>query len=438
MDLADDKYTASSDNESVTSRASITQKRSSTTGNSPPKMKKKMQTRSNKNLPPPPSQLGASTSSTTSKQHFSTQAVENNIVAPPGVISYNPFSPIAVPDEMEAAPSAPAPQREPKPPPIYVRNVTKFSDLCGVLSNLVGKDAFTFKARITDLVINPSTTESYRMIIRYLSEKRADYHTYQLQSEKAYRVVIRYLHQSTPVEMIKEELDELGHKARNIAPVIHPVSKQTLPLFFVDLDPGPNNKDIFGLEFLCYTKIKVEEPNKQRNVIQCKRCQEYGHSKSYCKHRPRCVKCAGEHLTTDCGKQRTTPAKCALCNGEHPANYRGCIVHRELQRTKRPSVVPVYNHPSAPKREVTNPATTATQQPANLPPMPQQSRAAIRDNLSYARVISGLPPPQPPSQTTPDISTLLNSFLSDFKALITPLISLLTNVVNCILPRIAP
>lgn len=39
---------------------------------------------------------------------------------------------------------------------------------------------------------------------------------------------------------------------------------------------------------------------------------------------PRCVKCAAPHKTKGCTKLPNTPVKCALCNGPHRANYKGC------------------------------------------------------------------------------------------------------------------
>ncbi|KAK9507329.1 hypothetical protein O3M35_007208 [Rhynocoris fuscipes] len=308
------------------------------------------------------------------------------IVAPPGVITYNPFSPIAPPEEMdEATPT----ERIHKPPPIYVKNINKFSDLCGALSQLVGRNSFTCKSRITDLIINPSTPDTYRSIIKYLSSHNAEYHTYQLPEEKAYRVVIRYLHQTTPKEMIKAELEELGHSVRSVSPVLHPATKQLLPLFFVDLEPRQNNRDIFDLEVLCYTRIKVEEPHKQRQIVQCKRCQEYGHTKSYCRHRPRCVKCAREHFTHECDKLRTTPATCALCNGEHPANYKGCIVHKELQRTRK-----VTPDKKTPPIHTNRPVF----QPNDFPALPQQPPAT--NTITHSRPtmseVAARPPPLQP------------------------------------------
>ena len=59
------------------------------------------------------------------------------------------------------------------------------------------------------------------------------------------------------------------------------------------------------------------------------RCQQFVHTKNYCRKNPRCVKCAAQHLTSEC--PRTTKddnVKCANCHEKHPANYRGCIINK--------------------------------------------------------------------------------------------------------------
>lgn len=57
--------------------------------------------------------------------------------------------------------------------------------------------------------------------------------------------------------------------------------KKYLPIFFIDLEPTAINNDIFHLNSLLNTKVKIEEPYKRRNIIYCINCQEYGHLKTY-------------------------------------------------------------------------------------------------------------------------------------------------------------
>jgi hypothetical protein len=110
-------------------------------------------------------------------------------------------------------------------------------------------------------------------------------------------------------------------------------------MFYVDLKPAPNNKYIFDVEFLQQCKIKFEPPRHKREIAQCSNCQRYEHTKNYCHLQPRCVKCAGDDLTIHFQrKDRSSSVRCSLCDGNHPANYRGCTVYKDLQRKTYPSL----------------------------------------------------------------------------------------------------
>ena len=76
-----------------------------------------------------------------------------------------------------------------------------------------------------------------------------------------------------------EELREMGFEPIQMLPVRHPVTKQLLPMFFVDLKPSVKNSDIYKLNRLYHAVIKVEPPKPRRTVIQCSRCQEYNYEK---------------------------------------------------------------------------------------------------------------------------------------------------------------
>jgi hypothetical protein len=118
------------------------------------------------------------------------------------------------------------------------------------------------------------------------------------------------------------------------------IHKTPLPLFFVDLVPAPNNKDIYEIKYIQNMLISVEPPRKNNSIIQCTRCQSYGHSKTDCRKPFRLLKCAGDHNTNTCTKLRTTPATCALCGGEHTANYKDCDIYQKLQAKRRGDKTP--------------------------------------------------------------------------------------------------
>ena len=262
----------------------------------------------------------------------------------------------------------------PKPPPIYVRDVTVIP-LLQLLDQTTPKQ-YEIKALAQNQVrIQPTSPDAYRSIVKVLAEKNTTFHTFKPKEDRSYRVVLKNLHYSINPSDIQSELEKLGHTATNIHNIKHRLTKHPLPMFFVDLKPAPNNKDIFSIEYLQQCRISFEAPNPKRDIPQCTKCQRYGHTKNFCHQKPRCVKCAGPHLTSLCSrKEKSNDVRCVLCNGNHPANYKGCQIYKELQQKTYPSLRPKsYSPPTIPKR------TTPT-----LP------------NISYAQATKqNLPSPTP-------------------------------------------
>lgn len=229
--------------------------------------------------------------------------------------------------------------REPKPPPLFVEYVANILPLLEKL-NEVAKDKYTLKVIGTERIkIQTLNKESYSAIYKALEEKGTQFHTYEIKANRAFRVVLKYMHPTTDLVELKQVLTENGHEVRNIHNLTRRGTKQPLPFFFVDLEPKPNNKEIYKIEFLMYQKIKFEAPHIKREIPQCSRCQRYGHTKKFCHYYARCVKCAGSHETAKCiRKERDRNVLCVLCEGNHPANYKGCGVFQELRDKSFPSL----------------------------------------------------------------------------------------------------
>lgn len=226
-----------------------------------------------------------------------------------------------------------------KPPPIYLKTPVVFKELCLALTNLAGKDSFSCVSTTRGVTIRPASPDSYRKFVTLFKERDLEFHTFQLRDDRAFRVVIRGLHPSIPPTDISNELQLQGYQIRSVVNVISR-NKLSLPLHFVDLEPDANNDSIFQLKSLLHTVIRVEEPRKKRLIVQCTRCQQYGHTRSYCNHQIRCVRCGGKHEPTACNKKPEDQPRCANCCKNHPANYRGCEVHKQLQQIRRNS--PTY------------------------------------------------------------------------------------------------
>jgi len=120
----------------------------------------------------------------------------------------------------------------------------------------------------------------YRPVESCYRKKPAINHNFWLGRSKSGRlatvVVVHNLHPSTPTSEVGIAITEIGYTVRNVSNILHKTSKQSLPIFFVDLDPAEINNDIFHFKYLLHTKISVEEPHKCRVIIQCTNYQDYG------------------------------------------------------------------------------------------------------------------------------------------------------------------
>lgn len=75
----------------------------------------------------------------------------------------------------------------------------------------------------------------------------------------------------------------------------------------------------------------MSEPLRKNNnlIPQCKRCQAFGHTQSYCRRDYACVKCAGKHATEKCTLKKDQKPKCVNYRDHHVTNYRGCHIAKD-------------------------------------------------------------------------------------------------------------
>lgn len=227
--------------------------------------------------------------------------------------------------------------RVPKPPPIFIDKVTNIRPLTQLLEETV-EGSFELKVLPKNQVkIQPSSKEAFKTIVKELDAKGTEYFTYKPKQERSFKVILKNMHPSTDTDEIKEALANLDHSATNIWNIKQGPMRNPLHMFVVELQPKTNNKDIYNTKSLLHCRIKFEPPKPKRTIPQCTNCLAYGHTKTYCRRNPRCIKCAGNHASIDCiRKERSDNVKCALCDGNHPANYKGCSVYKDLQKQKFP------------------------------------------------------------------------------------------------------
>lgn len=220
-----------------------------------------------------------------------------------------------------------------KPPPIILYGIEDVNKLTDLLGTAVDKSLFFLKiVNKTQLRVNSKDTDVYKKLITIIREQGLIGHTFNRKDNRCCRLVIRNLHHTTPIDAIKQEIEKTGNTVSGeIVNARYGPQKKPTSTFFVNLLPHANNKFAKNIRYIHHQSVTIEDPKKKKTVVQCQRCQQYGHSKNYCMRPYRCVKCAQSHKTSECTKKdRNTPAKCALCLGPHPANYKGCEVYREI------------------------------------------------------------------------------------------------------------
>lgn len=314
---------------------------------------------------------------------------------------------VITPDTMEVVPGV----KKSTPPPIMVSDVANYKSMMENILRIISAEYVTTKSLANDVVkISVSDIDSYRRLIKDFRNRGITFYTYQIKTERAFRVVIRGLHQTCSPEDIKEALLEIGFEVRNVVNIRHHRTKDLLPLFFVDLEPQEGSKKIYDVKTLLYQKIRVETPRPKTEVTQCQRCQQFGHTKTYCTLPHVCVKCGQAHDNRLCTKKPEEKPKCGLCKGEHTANYRGCPVYLKIKRGKSTfKATPIT-------------ATAAPGSPSVGPPPSTDHSNAHNLNVinshpnrtTYAHVVSSTPATQDNDFST---SAILSRICAQFEIL---------------------
>jgi hypothetical protein len=197
----------------------------------------------------------------------------------------------------------------------------------------------------------------HKIIIDILKYKKVEFHKYQPRQKCACSLVIRNPHHSVQQELVRE-VESMGHKIRNLWNIRHRVTGNPFSLFFLDIvEPAANNSEMYHTENRQNMKFQTETPHrKQNNIPQCRKCQAYFHTKGYCAHRPRCVKCDKSHSTEQCTLPKAQPATCLHCGESHPTSYRVCEFYEEIIRTRFSSPWPTasIHITKAPRQESEN------------------------------------------------------------------------------------
>ena len=340
------------------------------------------------------------------------------------IISENPFNLLATDEDTEDNTQKVHVEKISKSPPIFVSGVEDIGPLTKLLDEIDGKN-YSLKILANNQVkILPSMSEKYLPIIEGLKKKKTEFYTYQRKQDKSYKAVLRNMHPSTDLEDLKAAIEEYEHKVIRITNIRERTTQKSLPLFIIEIEPKDNNKSIFNIDKLLNIIVSFEPLRKKREIPQRQKCQGYGHTKNYCFKSPVCVKCAMNHLTPDCPtKGKIKEVKCANCDGNHPASYKGCLVRKQLQQKLYPTLR----------------KKSANQQTQNHL---QNLHRFVKPNITYAHTVrsdhkqytTNTTQPQIETQTTTNTSVTatskLEQMMTQLMSRMDTMLNLLTSLIN--------
>ena len=201
----------------------------------------------------------------------------------------------------------------------------------------------TRRTMVKDLLLFPETEEDSKKIYESMKREysglmgtsavfRPPKSSTEARVEDALSVVVKDVDTTIGEEEIETAiLEKQGLKVKVIR-FINRTSGRGIPkvkVTFVkkeEMEAAINNSRLFIGARSCRT----EEYKKKNGILQCYRCQRFGHAQDSCKARDmRCGNCAGAHRRQDCTARASY---CANCTGNHLASDGKCPRAIEVKR----------------------------------------------------------------------------------------------------------
>ncbi|KAH0949437.1 hypothetical protein HN011_000106, partial [Eciton burchellii] len=77
--------------------------------------------------------------------------------------------------------------------------------------------------------------------------------------EKSFKLVLKKVHPSINLKELKQDINCKGYTVANIWNVWRRITKEFLPILFVELKAAANNKDLYKINFLLQCQLKFEQ-----------------------------------------------------------------------------------------------------------------------------------------------------------------------------------
>jgi len=279
-----------------------------------------------------------------------------------------------------------------KPPAICVPQVNKMGKLEEALNSVITADDYDIRtSRFGVSRIYTKDSKVFRAVVNMLTKQNCEFWHHQLREDTPFRLVIRDIHPNVPKQLIERTFTEKGHTVKNIYCPRKPDwrnieinedddeeinnIKTRQNMFYVNLKKTPNVVEALKITQIGRHRVTVMKAKPSKELVQCFRCQDFGHTRNYCLKKPVCGKCSGDHYTgsKSCELSHSDKSICANCGDDHLSSSKSCSVRTELSKKLKPAArLPENGLPTTSKNK-------------NNPVKAQViSNATVRSGFSYA------------------------------------------------------
>ncbi|KAL1116643.1 hypothetical protein AAG570_005115 [Ranatra chinensis] len=263
--------------------------------------------------------------------------------------------------------------------------------------------------RNTKIIV--ASRKDYQKVYDLYKERNVQFFSFAFKNDHLKRFVLHDLPETFTPEVILAELKRAIPSITSVSQMTKKLengSTRKLPLFILTAKKDVTIQSFSQVRAIFYHEYKVETfRSGGSNVVQCYKCQNFGHTNRFCNMPERCVRCGQAHSAKEC---KETILKCPNCSENHSAGSLNCKVrHPYIQRNVSRK---------SPKKVERVPAAT-------VPPITINKRAPakkVTEGLSFSEVLGGTDkstrPAQVNSPTAPSVgghSSAMSDFIKDMQ-----------------------
>jgi hypothetical protein len=218
-----------------------------------------------------------------------------------------------------------------KPPPIVLHGkygLKKLMELCTENT----EHGVNLKFTRDNTILFTTTMKDFKKLKEELkNNKSAPWHTYATKSERTHGFVAYGLDNRPHQDDVKNDLEAKRMNCKTV----YQMKNTKYPLYVLISD---NKTTLLDLEARAKTiehiMVRWKKLINRKEIVQCHKCQKWGHAATNCYATAKCLKCANNHLTSECTLKKDVEEdqrkiKCANCGQGHLANSTDCEKYQQ-------------------------------------------------------------------------------------------------------------